>query len=351
MAKKVVHIVWGFRLGGIETMLVNIINEQVMHNIDITLIIINDMIEDSLIDQIDKRVNIVYLKRKPKSRNIIPLIKLNAHLISINPDVIHCHARSLSEFILPFLRKRSIVTIHTTKIRHHIHSIKKFAKVFAISKSVEQELKNDYDICSEIVYNGIDFSKIVPRTDFSRKERFNIVQVGRITEQKGHFVSIEAIKLLSDINIHLDIIGNGELKEELETMVMKLGLQSRISFLGTKDQQYIFSHLKDYDLLLQPSVWEGFGLTVVEAMGANIPVAISLIDGMSEIIDNGVYGDYFEAHNSQQCAEVIRKIYNAEYDAAHFDKIYSHARQHFNVKRTAIEYINAYANLTHQTFE
>ena len=86
-------------------------------------------------------------------------------------------------------------------------------------------------------------------------------------------------------------------------------------------------------------------------MSAKIPVAISLIDGMSEIIDNGSYGDYFEAQNSQQCADVIRKIYNAEYNAAHFDKIYSHAYKNFNVKRTATEYINAYENLTHQAFE
>ena len=55
-------------------------------------------------------------------------------------------------------------------------------------------------------------------------------------------------------------------------LVQEYNLNSYISFLGSKDTHYIEQHLKDYDLLVQPSRIEGFGLTVAEAMAAKVPV-------------------------------------------------------------------------------
>lgn len=345
MIRHVAHIVWGFRLGGIETMLVNIMNEQVACGIDVTLIIINNIIDEQLTSKIDSRVKIVYIGREAKSRNIYPIFKLNATLLKANPTVIHCHSHTIIKYLLPTLHRRSIVTIHNTTVVKERTHINKFSKVFVISNAVRSELADNFGVESKVVYNGVDFSKIAMRTMPIERQKLNIVQVGRLTKQKGHYISIETMAALRELNIHLDIIGDGKLREELEEMISQTGLTDRITLLGAKSQEYIFAHLKDYDLLIQPSVWEGFGLTAVEAMAAKVPVLASNIDGLGEILQNGKYGECFESGNVEQCRDKIIELYNAPYKAERLDAIYDYANANFNVKHTANRYLDLYAKI------
>lgn len=346
MIRHVAHIVWGFRLGGIETMLVNIMNEQVCH-ISVTLIIINDIVDEGLIASINKRVNIVRLNRQIGSRNPIPHLRLNATLLAKKPDVIHCHTHTIIKLLPKLFHKRSILTVHTTIRDKHLctQDLRKYARIVAISPSVQQMLQKEFDMDSTVIYNGIDFSKFEHKTDFSQLKPFRIVQVGRLIAPKGHKTLLQAIAQLRELNIHLDIIGDGELREELEEMISQTGLTDRITLLGAKSQDYIFAHLKDYDLLIQPSVWEGFGLTAVEAMAAKVPVLASNIDGLGEILQNGKYGECFESGNVEQCRDKIIELYNAPYKAERLDAIYDYANANFNVKHTANRYLDLYAKI------
>ena len=152
----------------------------------------------------------------------------------------------------------------------------------------------------------------------------------------------EAMKNLRNLDIHIDIIGDGELRADLENMVAEAQLTDIVQFLGAKSQEYIFSHLKDYDLLIQPSIWEGFGLTIVEAMAAKTPVLASNIDGLGEILQQGKYGECFDTGNIEQCVEKIKRLYEAPYDKQRLDDIYNYAYTNFNVKRTANRYLELY---------
>ncbi len=344
MINKVIHIVWGFRLGGIETMLVNIINEQVKHT-SVMLIVINDLIDEQLLAMLDSKVRIVCLRRAIGSRNPIPILRLNAILWREKADVVHCHTHTIIKYLLPTLHRRSIVTIHNTTVVKERTHINKFSKVFVISNAVRSELADNFGVESKVVYNGVDFSKIAMRTMPIERQKLNIVQVGRLTKQKGHYISIETMAALRELNIHLDIIGDGELREELEEKISQAGLTDKITLLGAKSQEYIFAHLKDYDLLIQPSVWEGFGLTAVEAMAAKVPVLASNIDGLGEILQNGKYGECFESGNVEQCRDKIIELYNAPYKAERLDAIYDYANANFNVKQTANKYLNKYNKL------
>ena len=58
-------------------------------------------------------------------------------------------------------------------------------------------------------------------------------------------------------------------------MVVELNLEKHVRFLGNQSREYVYSHLKDYDLFVQPSRFEGFGLTVAEAMAACVPVLVT----------------------------------------------------------------------------
>ncbi|MBK9737018.1 MAG: glycosyltransferase family 4 protein [Saprospiraceae bacterium] len=135
---------------------------------------------------------------------------------------------------------------------------------------------------------------------------FKIVQVGRLEHEiKGQHILINALNILinkySVRNIHLDFIGEGSSLKYLMKLTDKLSVTKYVSFLGLCDREYIYTHLRDYNVLVQPSLFEGFGLTVVEALAAGIEVLVSDVDGPLEIIEKTGYGYIFKSGNAEDC--------------------------------------------------
>ena len=83
---RIVHLIWALNAAGAESMLVDIINEQVKTH-DVHLMIVNGLEADTLVNQIDSKVIIHRILRKPGSRNIIKLIQCNIKLMAIKPIV------------------------------------------------------------------------------------------------------------------------------------------------------------------------------------------------------------------------------------------------------------------------
>ena len=145
--------------------------------------------------------------------------------------------------------------------------------------------------------------------------------------------------------LSLDFIGHGPDTEMLKRLAKELDIQDHVTFLGARSRSFIYQHLHQYQLLVQASRQEGFGLTIAEAMCAGVPVLISDIKGPMEIIDNGKYGTAFESGNADSCAEKMADI------ILHYPEYVqktSSARdfviQNFDISTTAHNYINAYQN-------
>ena len=110
---KITHIIYALNPGGAETMLVDIVNEQVkLHQI--YLIIINDSFNQALIKKVSNEVNINLISRKEGSKSLIPIIRLNVLLYKIHPDVIHCHQQSIIQLL--FKPKNVMLTVHATGV-------------------------------------------------------------------------------------------------------------------------------------------------------------------------------------------------------------------------------------------
>ena len=151
-------------------------------------------------------------------------------------------------------------------------------------------------------------------------------------------------ELIKDFNLHLTFIGDGISKLYLEEFVKKNSLDKNVSFLGNYSREKIYDTLKDYDLLVQPSRHEGFGLTVVEGIFARIPILVSNIDGPFEIIKQGEYGHFFKKDDVNSLITSIKNIIkktdieiNAELEEA-----FNYAKENFDVKKTATNYLNLY---------
>lgn len=347
--KRIVHINYSLLMGGAESMLVDIINEQIKHE-TIILIIINNVINDEMIKCIDRRVIVYKINRKPKSKSIISFIKLNYILLKVKPDVIHCHNHKVINTLLYPFRRKSFLTVHDVNIP--IVNFKKYNTLFAISKTVQNDIKVRSRLNSRLIYNGIRTADIKCKKNYKLNTVFRIVQISRLEHlKKGQHLSIEALNILHKVhgyyNIKLDFIGEGQSLGYLKALVGEYNLDDSVTFCGMKDRAYIYNKLSNYELLIQPSIYEGFGLTIVEGMSAGIPVLVSNIDGPKEITNDGYYSYNFHTQNSKDMSDKIKHIYenygcNAMKEKIHNSLVY--VKKEFDVKKTVANYLIAYNN-------
>ena len=346
---KIVHITYGFGLGGIETMLHNIANEQVKLGHEIHIIVINDIVNDELKSTLASEIHFHCLKRKVGSKNPFFIFSLNTLLFNIHPDVVHLHYSSIARYmLLGHLKKKLCVTQHDVCNKQNSEYLYLSKKIFAISDIVKKDILKWTGLDSEVVLNGIE-PGLIKASSGERHSKFGIVQVSRLMhEKKGQHILIKAVAYLVEKgykDICLDFIGDGESIDYLKQLARKLKVESYVNFLGAKDQSYIFEHLCKYDLYVQPSIYEGFGLTVTEGMAAKIPVLVSKNQGPLEIIDYGKYGYSFKNKDSEDCALKIEKFLKRENDTNMITLAYERVLSLYDVKNTAQKYLELYKTL------
>lgn len=123
-----------------------------------------------------------------------------------------------------------------------------------------------------------------------QKKTFRVGFVGRLEPVKNPISLLKAaIQLLrKGVNIELWIIGDGSLGDDIRSEIKKYGFEDHIRLFGYIDQPMNF--VSQCDLYVQPSISEGFGLAVVEAMLCSVPVLASSVGGVPEIIDDNLTG-------------------------------------------------------------
>jgi len=360
---KVVHIFWSLTYGGIETMLVNIANTQAAMGAEVHVVILNDMYEEKLIRSFAPAVSVHLLHRRLKTKGLGFVLRLNRLLMQLQPEAIHLHNSHLYGMLWrkPLSRVAS-VTLHdlpSGTLRRsalsrlcpvldftnpgNVTFIDRIPKVFAISGAVKEMLWDRYHVDSTVVCNGIMTENFLPRPAGDAHTPMRIVQVSRLEhDKKGQDLLIQAAAQLQG-KIHVDFIGVGSSKEYLMQLTRELKAEQWVTFLGKQTQAYIAGHLKDYDLFVQPSRWEGFGLTVAEAMAAGVPVIVSAGQGPAEVTCNDTYGWTFENGSANGLASVI------EYIRTHYDEALikaADARRHvidnYDIKVTARKYLELY---------
>ena len=114
--------------------------------------------------------------------------------------------------------------------------------------------------------------------------------VGRLTEQKGHVYLLDAFTGVIQAlpAAHLLVVGDGELRSALERQAARLGLYGSVTFTGRRED--VPRIMMALDVLVMPSLWEGFGLVLLEAMAAAKPVVASRVSAIPEIVVEGETG-------------------------------------------------------------
>lgn len=223
-------------------------------------------------------------------------------------DVVHVHANSLL-YLLPLkLAKRygvkcRIMHSHSTrsekKFYSFIHNFNKkrvkryVTDCFACSKKAGKWM---FDCQFEVVKNAIDTKKYIFNEDMRNKIRnelaisnkYVIGHVGRFTYPKNHRFILEIFeKILKYRNdVILVLVGDGELKEEIEEKAKAKGIFNEIIFTGNKEN--VCDYLNAFDVFLFPSNFEGLGIVVIEAQASGLPCLVSDVIPEEAIITENV---------------------------------------------------------------
>ncbi len=344
---KVLHITWAFTFGGIETMLVNIANEQVAlgHEVHI-LVIEHNSVEPTLAEKLNSQIKLYLANRKYGVKDLLYIFRLNKIIWSVSPDTIHLHSNTIYKYILfPNYKKICNVTMHDVCDKENTSFIQWIPRVFSISEAVAKDLKSQKGVQSIVVLNGIKPELIKEKKEY-KNSIWHIVQVSRLMhKKKGQDILLNAVSVLKHRgyeNFKISFIGDGESMEFLQHLSLSLGINDKVEFLGSKSQEYLFNNLCDFDLFVQPSRYEGFGLTVAEAMAAKLPVIVSSGDGPEEIVDHGKYGYVFRNGDVKDLADKIEVFLRDEYDKSMIEKAYDRVWNLYNIKVTSKTYLANY---------
>ncbi|HSM81222.1 MAG TPA: glycosyltransferase [Nodosilinea sp.] len=118
------------------------------------------------------------------------------------------------------------------------------------------------------------------------------VCVGRLTEQKGHLLLLEAVKRLADQGspLKLVLVGDGELRSPIEALIEAYGLQRQVVITGWASNQEVRAHLLRARAMVLPSFAEGLPVVIMEALALGRPVISTAIAGIPELVETGVNG-------------------------------------------------------------
>jgi N-acetyl-alpha-D-glucosaminyl L-malate synthase BshA len=231
-----------------------------------------------------------------------------------NFDIIHAHYALPQGFLgllLKYFKRRPlIITVHGSDITLLAKNplagpiigfvLGKADRVVAVSSFLKDEVKElgvpEEKI--EVIYGGVAVSEdMEPFEPAGRAVTF----IGSLVPQKGVDVLIEAFKEVKTEDATLVIVGDGPERKRLEAMA-----PDNIQFLGRR--KGIKNVLEKSDLLVLPSKEEGFGLVLLEAMAAGVPVVATNVGGIGEIVEDGQSGILVEKDNPEQLAEAIDRV-------------------------------------------
>jgi glycosyltransferase involved in cell wall biosynthesis len=214
----------------------------------------------------------------------------------------------------------------------------KMDRVVCVSNDAKLAFQKRFPTCSTeitVIYNPIDRKKIelMAKDPCIKSAVFNIVCVGRLTLQKKMDRVVRLASRLKEehYQVHFQIIGEGELREDLLAQIADFNVSDYVTLFGYVANP--FPHMKNADLLLLSSGFEGFGLVVCEAMVLGVPVVSTKTAGPIEIIDENRYGLLCD-HDDESMYEAVKKMINDEALRNHYQKVGYTRAQDFSVENT-----------------
>lgn len=360
---KIMYLLYSFTIGGSERLTADICREMVRLGNDVFLYIVNDSYSKSLLSSLPNEVKVKLQKRKVSGgRKFQTIVEITKFICENNIDVIHCNALNTPNLLVLhsflFRNVKVIHTIHdvgqykTLKPSEIRYRNKLCTKFIAISESVKKDIiENGADSYkTEVVYNAIDLERFNNINESAGIRRGLVIgNVARfMPEKKGQDLLVEAMIRLKDEFPDLQCVFAGGCDSSHESDLKKLkcvvenaGMEDRIHFVGNVDDVSVF--LRKINIFVLPSRYEGFGISLIEAMSMGIPCIASQLDGPAEIIGENERGLLFEPGNVDDLVEKIKfVIANYELLKSKQSDIVKYIHENFDMKIMSNKLLSIY---------
>lgn len=360
--KKIIFISQALWIGGIETALVNLINKLDYNKYDVTCLITQNYID--MAERLTKNCRLIVADRcslvtftKPyKFKKLYKILEepqgatrfrrfiwrvlnilfkaLETHLYSgyikeqlkgESFDTAIIYSDRVAEITVKAINaKKFFMFYHHGAMRKEYHDrygYEKSEKIIAVSDNIAKKLKayrKKYAKKIVTVNNIVDIYSIVDKSKEPIEEglfsenTFNIVSCGRLAPVKGLNFAIEAIARLveegyTDINWY--IVGGGPIQEDIRKQIASCKMEKHIFMLGMKNNPY--PYIKKCDLFIQPSIFEGYSLSIMEAKILGTPILASYAAAENQI-ENGVDGFLCDTSTVSVYENILRLYENKD---------------------------------------
>lgn len=218
------------------------------------------------------------------------------------------------------------VWLHGIEAWGRSHYLNQFApiidKLICVSKFTQEQLGDDLKVSSTVIYNAVDTQRFRSSCLANRSGKVNIMTCGRLVRgrPKGHETLIKAARILMDENVEFNkiyVVGDGDDRQRLETMVHDEGLSHKIKFVGEVTDDVLLSYYKKSDIFVmlaetnlqsQNLYGEGLGIVCLEAAAFGLPVITSDYGGTAETVVNNETGYLLPPSDEHQCADRLKRL-------------------------------------------
>ena len=388
MKKKVIFRSGSLRMGGLERVLIEVLQTINKEKFDIYLVIDDDCGKENIFEKdIPKDIPYFFLKPekliretekyKEKKKNIIYKLMYNLMMEKENKvmyrnmqrilkdigeiDVIVDFDGGASKYIEKLDIKKKIVWIHNSipnlkkkegKIKRFGKRLEKYDRVVAICDEMKEEIENIYpNLKGKVsrIYNPFNFERIEKLMEDEReltkeqKKMLNedyCIAIARLDNvQKDFLTLVRAYKFVKESGIQdkLYIIGDGPSKEEIINEIKKLSLEENIKLIGLSKNPYIW--LKNSKLFVHSSKYEGLPTVLIEALICNkMIISSNCPTGPKEILKNENCGKLFEVGNIKELGDYLIEFLTNKNNRELYEKNVILRKEEFNKNKVIKEY-------------
>ncbi len=329
---RVLHMIASLEMGGSQSMVMNIYRHINREKVQFDFIVDHTKYDDYR-NEIEQLGGKIYILPTFKGKNYFEIKRAWNDFFNKHPEyrILHTHSRSYASIYLPIAKKHGLVTIahsHSTSNGKNLKSrIKDIMQLpirfqadymFACSLEAGEWLFGEKAVKTErfkIIPNAIDASKFGFNPDIRKRVRsewglgdsFVIGHVGRMMAPKNHFFLLNCFAEFKkdNSNSKLLLVGDGELSQEIKDFAKEIGVLQDTIFVGnTVTPQDYYQAM---DCFVFPSLWEGFGMCVIEAQTSGLPCLVSDVVPKSADLGTGLVSFVSLDEGPTHWAKMIKK--------------------------------------------
>jgi glycosyltransferase involved in cell wall biosynthesis len=313
-----------------------------------------------LTDEVEDGIRTVRVRyRRPWLRPLAMACQLLGMLAALRrlrrdgfrPDVVHAHVYSTGPPALVLARLSRapfVITEHYTGFQRGLitgldrliarFSFERADLVAPVSRELAGHLREIAPRAQiEVHPNTVDTDVFTAAKHGSHDPPRRLLNVAALTEKKGQSVLLDALGALQDV--HLDIVGDGELRGALEARARELG--SPVTFHGELPKEDVARLMGEADLFVLPSTHETFGCVLIEAMASGLPSVATRVGGVPEVVEERA-GELVNPGDPRALADAIERALRREFDP---EALAREARERYGYDAFAREWTAVYERL------